>query len=165
MVDCVGLTQASEPPGFPMSRADLDELYAKPGHLIRRCQQIAVGLFIDEAAGLGCDVTPVQYAAMTAVAANPDIDATRLSDLIAFDRSTLGNVIERLEAKGWIERRPGNEDRRTKRLRLTDAGTDLDDTTPVAAPKPPAPNGNGAPAPAAPAFSSGMPGESPTFGR
>ncbi len=108
-----------------MSRADLDELYAKPGHLIRRCQQIAVGLFIDEAAGLGCDVTPVQYAAMTAVAANPDIDATRLSDLIAFDRSTLGNVIERLEAKGWIERRPGNEDRRTKRLRLTDAGTDL----------------------------------------
>lgn len=103
----------------------LDDLHAKPGHLIRRCQQIAVGLFIEEASGLGHDVTPVQYAAMTAIAANPGIDATRLSELIAFDRSTLGNVIERLEAKGWIARQPGHEDRRTKRLRLTDAGAGL----------------------------------------
>jgi DNA-binding MarR family transcriptional regulator len=103
----------------------LDDLYAKPGHLIRRCQQIAVGLFIEEAAALGHDVTPVQYAAMTAIAVNPDIDATRLSELIAFDRSTLGNVIERLEAKGWIVRRPGNVDRRTKRLRLTETGAGL----------------------------------------
>ncbi len=103
----------------------LDDLYAKPGHLIRRCQQIAVGLFIEEAAALGHDVTPVQYAAMAAIAAHPEIDATRLSELIAFDRSTLGNVIERLEAKGWIARRPGHQDRRTKRLRLTEAGAGL----------------------------------------
>jgi DNA-binding MarR family transcriptional regulator len=103
----------------------LDDLHAKPGHLIRRCQQIAVGLFIEEATALGHDVTPVQYAAMTAIAAHPGIDATRLSELIAFDRSTLGNVIERLEAKGWVERRPGDEDRRTKLLRLTEAGAGL----------------------------------------
>jgi MarR family transcriptional regulator, lower aerobic nicotinate degradation pathway regulator len=63
----------------------------------------------------------VQYAALIAVREHPDIDVTRLSALIAFDRSTLGSVVERLEAKLLLERRSG-PDRRTKRLRVTAAG-------------------------------------------
>ena len=101
----------------------MDELYAKPGHLIRRCQQIAVALFMEETAAF--DVTPVQYAALLAVHENPEIDATRLSDLIAFDRSTLGNVLERLEKKGLVQRKPGRDDKRTKLLRITPQGTAL----------------------------------------
>jgi DNA-binding MarR family transcriptional regulator len=100
-----------------------DELYARPGHLIRRCQQIAVALFMEETEAFG--VTPVQYAALAALQDNPGVDATRLSQLIAFDRSTLGNVLERLEAKGWVARAPGSADRRTKLLRVTDDGRDL----------------------------------------
>ena len=42
--------------------------------------------------------------------------------MIAFDRSTLGNVIERLESKALIERKPGREDKRVKLLYLTKAG-------------------------------------------
>lgn len=101
----------------------MDELYSKPGHLIRRCQQIAVALFMEETAAF--DVTPVQYAALFAIAENPEIDATRLSDLIAFDRSTLGNVLERLENKGLVQRKPGRDDKRTKLLRITPQGTAL----------------------------------------
>jgi DNA-binding MarR family transcriptional regulator len=45
--------------------------------------------------------------------------------VIAFDRSTLGNVIERLEAKKLIERKPSPEDKRVKLLYLTRAGAAL----------------------------------------
>jgi len=101
----------------------LRELHQKPGHLIRRAHQIAVALFMEECAEL--DLTPVQYAALVAVREHPGIDATRLSSLIAFDRSTLGNVLERLEARKLMQRYPSREDKRVKLLRLTAAGTAL----------------------------------------
>ncbi|MBR0692027.1 MarR family transcriptional regulator [Bradyrhizobium lablabi] len=98
----------------------MDAVYTAPGYLFRRMQQIAVALFVEECRAF--DLTPVQYAAMVAISTHPGIDATRLSAVIAFDRSTLGNVIERLEAKGFIERKPAREDKRVKLLHLTRAG-------------------------------------------
>ncbi|MBV9395859.1 MAG: MarR family transcriptional regulator [Methylobacteriaceae bacterium] len=95
----------------------MDQLYDKPGHLIRRAQQIAWALFMAECAPF--DITSVQYAALFAVRENPGIDATRLSALVAFDRSTLGLVVERLEAKGLIERSGDPKDKRIKLLHLT----------------------------------------------
>jgi MarR family transcriptional regulator, lower aerobic nicotinate degradation pathway regulator len=87
-------------------------LYSKPGHLIRRLQQIAVAILMEETEEF--DLTPVQYAALVAVKEHPEIDVTRLSSLIAFDRSTLGSVVKRLEAKRWLERHGGHADRRIK---------------------------------------------------
>jgi DNA-binding MarR family transcriptional regulator len=101
----------------------LRSLYSKPGHLIRRSQQIAVAIFMEETAEF--DLTPVQYAALVAVREAPDIDVAHLSSVIALDRSTLGNVVARLERKGWLERRSGRVDKRTKRLRITAAGRKL----------------------------------------
>jgi DNA-binding MarR family transcriptional regulator len=99
------------------------QIYTRPGHLIRRAQQIAVALFMEECAGF--DLTPVQYAALIALREHPGVDATRLSALIAFDRSTLGNVLERLEVKGLVARRRSAEDKRAKTLHLTAEGTRL----------------------------------------
>ncbi len=101
----------------------LEHLNLKPGHLIRRAQQIAVAVFMDECGRF--DVTPVQYAALAAIGAQPDIDATRLAQLIALDRSTTGSVLERLEAKALVQRNPSPEDRRIKLLRLSDSGRAL----------------------------------------
>jgi DNA-binding MarR family transcriptional regulator len=101
----------------------MDTLYGMPGHLIRRAQQISTALFADECAGF--DLTSVQYAALHAIAHNAQVDATRLSALIAFDRSTIGDVLERMEAKGWIERTGSDRDRRIKLVRLSPAGEDL----------------------------------------
>jgi DNA-binding MarR family transcriptional regulator len=97
----------------------MEELYEMPGHLIRRAQQISTALFTDECGAF--DLTSVQYAALCAIKANPNVDATRLSALIAFDRSTIGDVVERLESKGWISRRSSLQDRRIKLLRLSPA--------------------------------------------
>jgi len=101
----------------------MDAVYAKPGYLFRRMQQIAVAIFVEECRAY--DLTPVQYAALVAIRTHPGIDATRLSAVIAFDRSTLGNVIERLEAKQLIERKPSRQDRRIKLLYLTKSGIAL----------------------------------------
>lgn len=95
-------------------------LYGAPGHLIRRCQQIAVAIFMDETRSF--DLTPVQYAALAAVHAQPGVDQTRLVELIALDRSTIGKVVERLEAKGLIARRAGTSDKRSKHLYPTPRG-------------------------------------------
>ncbi|MCR4524174.1 MarR family winged helix-turn-helix transcriptional regulator [Bosea sp. 47.2.35] len=96
------------------------KLNLMPGHLIRRAQQIAVSIFLAECASL--DMTPVQYAALVTIGENTGIDATRLSALIAFDRSTLGNVLERLESKRLIRRLSDGKDRRVKVLQLTTEG-------------------------------------------
>ncbi len=98
----------------------MDGLYAMPGHLIRRVQQISSALFAEECGNF--DLTSVQYAALVAIRANPQVDATRLSALIAFDRSTLGDVLERLEAKGWVLRSSSPSDKRVKLLRLSPEG-------------------------------------------
>ena len=98
----------------------MDAVYTAPGYLFRRMQQIAVALFVEECRAFA--LTPVQYAALVAIHTHPGIDATRLSAVIAFDRSTLGNVIERLQAKKLIERKPSPQDKRVKLLYLTRAG-------------------------------------------
>jgi MarR family transcriptional regulator, lower aerobic nicotinate degradation pathway regulator len=101
----------------------MDAVYTAPGYLFRRMQQIAVALFVEECKAY--DLTPVQYAALVAIRNHPGIDATRLSAVIAFDRSTLGSVIDRLEAKHYVERKPGPGDKRVKLLHLTREGTGL----------------------------------------
>ncbi|AWM05060.2 MarR family winged helix-turn-helix transcriptional regulator [Bradyrhizobium symbiodeficiens] len=98
----------------------IDAVYAAPGYLFRRMQQIAVSIFMEECKAF--DLTPVQYAALIAIHTHPGIDATRLSAVIAFDRSTLGSVIERLQAKDYVERKPAPEDKRIKLLHLTRSG-------------------------------------------
>ncbi|RXH39328.1 MULTISPECIES: MarR family winged helix-turn-helix transcriptional regulator [Bradyrhizobium] len=107
-------------PSKPLPPITMDAVYAAPGYLFRRMQQIAVSIFMEECKAF--DLTPVQYAALIAIHTHPGIDATRLSAVIAFDRSTLGSVIERLQAKDYIERKPAPEDKRIKLLYLTKSG-------------------------------------------
>ena len=64
-----------------------------PGHLIRRAHQISTAYFLEACGG---DLTAVQYAALVTIGAPPGIDATRLSEIIYFDRSTIGDVLDRM---------------------------------------------------------------------
>ena len=99
---------------------EIAELTGLPGHLIRRVHQVSVALFAEECGDL--DLTPVQYGAMVAIRANPGVDATRLAALIDFDRSTTGDVLDRLVSKRWVLRRASPKDGRVKVLRLSATG-------------------------------------------
>ncbi len=98
------------------------EVLNRPGHLARRFQQIAVSVFVAEAEAAGYDLTPVQYAALAAVKAHKGIDQATLAGLIAYDRTTIGGVVDRLEQKGLVSRRVSNEDRRARVLEITASG-------------------------------------------
>ncbi|MGH8830705.1 MAG: MarR family winged helix-turn-helix transcriptional regulator [Polaromonas sp.] len=91
-----------------------------PGHLIRRAQQLAVAIFMEETAGF--DATPVQFAILNALMDDPGEDQITLSGRVAFDPATFGSVIGRLEAKGWVMRQADPGDKRRKLLWITPEG-------------------------------------------
>jgi DNA-binding MarR family transcriptional regulator len=93
-----------------------------PGHLARRFQQIAVAVFLAEVEDAGFDLTPVQYAALAAIRANPGIDQVTLAGLIAYDRTTITGVVDRLVQKGLLVRHASSRDRRAHVLQITDEG-------------------------------------------
>lgn len=98
------------------------DIYTMPGHLIRRLNQISVALFTQQMAKVGLTLTPVQFAALIGIRAHPDVDQATLAGLVAYDRATLGKVIDRLENRELLRRVTSASDRRAKTLRLTAKG-------------------------------------------
>jgi DNA-binding MarR family transcriptional regulator len=94
-----------------------------PGHLIRRAQQLAVAIFMQETAGH--DATPVQFAILNALMDDPGEDQITLSNRVAFDPATLGSVVGRLETKGWVMRKADPGDKRRKLLWITKEGEQI----------------------------------------
>lgn len=103
-----------------MKKAPAVDLEQLPGHHIRRLQQIAVAIFLQETEGTG--LTPVQYAALQTVANMPGIDQRTLAGRIGFDTSTIAGVVDRLEARALMQRNTSPDDRRVRQLTLTDEG-------------------------------------------
>ena len=113
--------------------ADL-EIHGMAGHHIRRLHQISTQVFQHRAQQAGFDLTPVQFAAMDAVNANPGLDQASVAALIAYDRATIGGVIDRLARKGYVTRTTSRQDRRARVVTLTAAGKAVFDAfTPVVA--------------------------------
>ena len=100
----------------------MKDTHDMPGHLARRFQQIAVAVFLTEVEEAGFDLTPVQYAALAAIKANPGIDQVTLAGLIAYDRTTITGVIDRLVQKDLVVRQASSRDRRARELLITDGG-------------------------------------------
>jgi len=95
------------------------------GHLIRRLNQISTHVFAQHMQTAGIDLTPVQFAAMDAISSFPGIDQAGVAARIAYDRATIGGVIDRLEQKGYVSRQVSRQDRRAREVRLTKKGARL----------------------------------------
>lgn len=91
-----------------------------PGYYIRHLHQIAVAIFLQETEAF--EITPVQFAVLRFVAGNPDPDQRTLARAIGLDASTATGVIDRLEARGLLERRASTADRRVRLIRVMPAG-------------------------------------------
>jgi DNA-binding MarR family transcriptional regulator len=50
---------------------------------------------------------------------NEGITQSALADLLDVEKPTLGRLLDRLEAKGWVARQADDHDRRAKRVHLT----------------------------------------------
>jgi DNA-binding MarR family transcriptional regulator len=110
-------------------RAQLDDyyqrsaLFSRPGFLLRRLHQIHTGLFAQETEEHG--VTPVQYSVLTILVSLGEMDQNTLALEIGLERTSVAEVLPRLEARGVVERRQSTQDRRVKLVRITRKGRAL----------------------------------------
>jgi DNA-binding MarR family transcriptional regulator len=98
----------------------LEQLYRRPGFMIRRVHQIAVSLFLEETGMLG--ITNRQWGILFVLKHRPGIDQISVAKLLGLDRSTTGMVLGKLEANGLVKRAVGARDKRRHHLQLTPAG-------------------------------------------
>jgi DNA-binding MarR family transcriptional regulator len=103
-----------------VAKNPLDDLYRRPGFLIRRAHQIAVSLFLEETGRLG--ITNRQYGILLVLKHHPGIDQITVAKQLGLDRSTTGMVLSKLEDAGLVGRVVGEDDRRKRSLQLTRAG-------------------------------------------
>ena len=71
------------------------------------------------------DLAPLQAKALHELNVDPPISMRALADRLKSDPSNVTGLIDRLEARGLVERRPDPTDRRIKGLALTSAGARL----------------------------------------
>jgi DNA-binding MarR family transcriptional regulator len=98
-------------------------LARRPGFLIRRLHQIHLALFAEECSAFG--VTPVQYSILTVAAAQPGLDQAALASEVGVDRTTMADVLARLERRGMVRRSKADRDARLKLVHVTVAGRRL----------------------------------------
>ena len=112
-----------EPMDDQQSTRRHQRMNAMPGHLLRRCHQIAVALFLDECGPL--DLTPLQFSVLSALAEHGPCDQATLSGLTAIDRTTVQVVFGNLNKLGFVTRTRSRVDRRAKIIAITSPGREL----------------------------------------
>jgi len=94
-----------------------------PGHLLRRCQQRAVEIFMQEIGS--ARLTPRQFALLLTLARRPGISQTALVEETGIDRSTVGEMIDRLVKRGLVRRKRSGRDQRANTVAILPAGVAL----------------------------------------
>jgi DNA-binding MarR family transcriptional regulator len=100
------------------------------GYHLRRAQ---VHLFADFARTMAeAQMTPGQFGVISLIGANPGLSQSALARAVGIERSTMVAVIDALQGRGLVERRPSPVDRRSYALILTQKGAELlDRSTPL----------------------------------
>lgn len=95
-------------------------LSQSPSHLLRRAEQFAAELFARS--GLHDGVTLRQTVLMAAIAEAEGASQSDLVRITGVDRSTLAEMMARMESRGLIVRAAAADDGRAKSVRLTAVG-------------------------------------------
>jgi MarR family transcriptional regulator for hemolysin len=74
--------------------------------------------FDQRARALG--LTRAQWQVLAHLARNEGTSQSALADILDIENITLGRLVDRLEDAGWVERRVCGDDRRVRRLHLTE---------------------------------------------
>jgi DNA-binding MarR family transcriptional regulator len=91
--------------------------------LARRFQQVCATMIAEALAGE--EVVQLEYGSLLCLEIEPGIDQRRLAEAMGIDPSHASLIVERLHAKGLIERRIKDGDRRARELYLTPKGRRL----------------------------------------
>jgi len=106
-----------DPAGIPINHGILPDLI---GYQLRLAQIRVFRDFMDATAAH--DISPGLLGVLLLIEANPGLKQSELAAAVHLDRSTMVGVIDRLERRGWVERRAARADRRAYQVLLTQAG-------------------------------------------
>ena len=96
-------------------------LAGSPSHLMHRTLQLALDVYSEEVGPEG--LTQRQFAVLEVVSAKAGLTQTDLVRATGIDRSTLADLVARMEQKGLVERQRSTLDARAMAVRLTEAGS------------------------------------------
>jgi len=105
----------------PMSSADHDAC---------RAWQLLTKFFFAQRAHLPSsdaefELSPVQWHVLHLIEPGRPLPMNRLAETLSCDASNVTGLVDRLESRGLVERRPSTEDRRVRVLQLTPSGVRL----------------------------------------
>jgi DNA-binding MarR family transcriptional regulator len=64
-------------------------------------------------------LTRAQWLVIARMRRRPGLSQSEIADLLEIEKASAGRLIDRMEAKGWLQRRDDASDRRINRLHLT----------------------------------------------
>lgn len=92
-----------------------DERYI--GYLVSDVARLMRTVFDRRVRKLG--LTRAQWLVLTRLHRRPGLNQSELADHLEIEKASAGRLVDRLELKGWIERRADAHDRRVNRVHLT----------------------------------------------
>lgn len=92
-------------------------------HLLHRAGQCADVVFAGSASSY--DITPRQLVVLSAIAANPGSSQTAIVSATGIDRSTLAEMVRRLEGRRLVQRKRSKADARAYVVELTEQGRSI----------------------------------------
>ncbi len=109
--------------------SDIPEPIRYTGHLIRRAEHRHVAAWQQHSPA----VSNIAFASLAVIGRHPGCSQRELGDELDLDRSTIADLVRRLESVGLITRTPSTVDRRRFELNLSDAGrAEIERLRPVA---------------------------------
>jgi len=108
----------------PAGRLDEAQLHHVLGYQLAQARIVTDALFADHI-GVPFGLRPVEFTVLTLIAENPGGSLARIARALAVTPPNVTAVVDRLEAKGWIERAQSSKDRRSQVLHTTPRGAAL----------------------------------------
>ena len=108
----------------PAGRLDEAQLHQVLGYQLAQARIVTDSLFADHV-GVPFGLRPVEFTVLTLIAENPGGSLARIARALAVTAPNVTALVDRLEAKGWIERAQSSKDRRSQVLHTTPRGAAL----------------------------------------
>lgn len=107
----------SEEPTIGVTSGDVSREGIRLGFLIHDVSRMRRSAYDQFMKPLG--ITRAQWWVLAHLSRHDGMMQTQLADVLEVGKASLGDVIESLEAGGWVQRRPDPADKRAKRVYLT----------------------------------------------
>jgi DNA-binding MarR family transcriptional regulator len=108
----------------PAGRMEEARLQKVLGYQLAQAAIVTEAIFFEQV-GKPFNLRPVEYTVLTLIAENPGGSLVRLARALSVTPPNISTMVDRLESKGLIARKPSEEDRRAHVLHVTAKGADL----------------------------------------